>query len=208
MLECAITSVSQDLDLEKNVTLTFLVIRLPNGVLLRAAVDEETASQVIAMQVAARGAPQSVVATPQRPAPPPVEPPVDDDFVAAPREAEDDPPPASGDGLHIFGGQDASTAPPPVPPRPPQAAAPAADDELPEDADGSPTVVLAEEPPAPKKNARARSRMQRLPSGKLVVPSMTVPAALGGYPNVPGAGVDTNELTGGRDPDEDGIGSV
>lgn len=208
MLECVITAVSQDLDLEANATLTFLVIRLPNGVQLRVAVDEDAAAQVISLQVAARGAPRSVVEAPQRPAPPPTPPPQSEtgddsgEFVEAPRE--EDPPAPTGEGVVIFGGQDAS----PAAAKPAAAKQEAAEDDLPKDDEGSPTVVLKEEPPAPKKNTRSRSRVQQLANGKVVVPSITVPAGAGGYPNVPGAGVNTADLTGSRDQDEDGVGSV
>src|SRR5258707_38641 len=74
MIDCTITAVSQEMNLEQNVTLTYLVLRLANGSVLRAAVDESTAASVIALHTQANGMPVSslrpVVQKPVAPPPP------------------------------------------------------------------------------------------------------------------------------------------
>src|ERR1700677_2869838 len=63
MLDCIITNISQDLDLEQNVTTTFLLLRLPDGQTIRTAVDDAAAAIVVALSVSQRGEPQSSMQT-------------------------------------------------------------------------------------------------------------------------------------------------
>jgi hypothetical protein len=205
MLECVITGISQELDFENNVTVTYLSLRLPNGALLRTSVDEVAAATIVEMQVKAKGAPTPAV----KPGPairPPAAPasedvddnnsdeftaPGDDEFVRT--ESED------GSTTHVFGGQAAGDdddepadppLPPPVPPTPPPPPPPPAAPVQTPNSLTKPRVAKGEKPA--RVSARAR----------------TVPAGDKGYPVVPNAGVDTDTFTGGRDRDEDGVGSI
>ncbi len=208
MIDCTITGISQELDFEQNTTVTYLTLVLPNGSSLRVAVDDDAAAAVMEQHVQTKGQPKAAVRAPPAarkvaaaPASAPVpEAPVEtEEITPAPAVVEDT---VSEDGTptHIFGGQDA----------------PASDDSAMSDEEqlllkeGSPTVVATAAPaeaPATAK-APAKRNVRRGANGKLVVPSLTVPAAEKGYPVVPNAGVDAATLTGGRDPDEDGVGSV
>jgi hypothetical protein len=72
-------------------------------------------------------------------------------------------------------------------------------------------MPVAEAPapaPVPTPPALKGSVVQRLPNGKMVVGSRSVPKDEYGYPLVPNAGINTADITGSRDPDEDGVGSV
>lgn len=193
MIDCTISGVSQDMDFEQGVTVTYLLVRLPSGQTIRAAVDESAAALVIGLQVKAAGAPRAVAHPAAQTTTP-----VDDDYAQppggdfTPAPAEEDPPTANGETVHVFGGQDVLQT-----------------EEKDEEDQGSPTIILqgpaaaAAAPVAP-----ARSNVQRSPNGKIVVPSRTVPKNDRGYPIVASAGANPEELVGGRDPDEDGVGSV
>jgi hypothetical protein len=172
MLECTIVGISQEMDFEQNATVTYLLVRLANGKVLRAAIDEEDAASVVELQVKEAGAPRAVPRAPrpqarERPPPPPPE--MDEDEVDE-----------NGNAVHIFGGPDTGEAP---------------------------AVEEEEEPPPPPSPVAARP-VQRLPNGKPYMPAKTVPKDDAGYPIVRGSGVDPDELTSGRNVDEDGVGSV
>jgi hypothetical protein len=198
MIDCAITGIAQELDFEQNVTVTYLTLKLPNGSSLRVAVDDAAAATVMEQHVHTKGQPRTTRQTSGVYSPPKeasVQPPVEEEISPAPAVMQEV---TSEDGTatHIFGGQDVPVA---------------EDDTMSEEErlllkEGSPTVVVGASPPAAP--AAARSNVQRTASGKLVVPARTVPAGEKGYPVVPNAGVDTSSFTGGRDPDEDGVGSV
>lgn len=201
MLDCVITGISQDMDFEQGLTLTYLVVRLPNGALLKAAVDDGAATEVLALQAELKGLPRPAIRTAPTPSPqqgksaqaaPAAEPQGEDPVTY---EEEEEPQaasaftPAAGESVYVFGGQDDT---------PEEKAAMA---------EGSPTLVVEEPVPQAPVAAPARSSLQRTPSGKLIAPSRTVPARIGGYPDTKN-GVDTDELTTMRDRDEDGVGSV
>lgn len=176
MLDCVIAGVSQDMNFEKNVTTTFLLLRLPDGRQLRAAIDDAAAAIVVGLSVAQNGQPTSTIEV-DRSVPPVIAAPVDvwsdtniETEAPAPlAQIEEEASP------RIFGGQDGG------------------DDEP---------------APEPSKPAVQGSNVQRLPNGKIIVPSRKVPMNAFGYPIVPGAGVDTNALTSQTNQDEDGVGSV
>ena len=188
MLKCVITGISQDMDFSKNRTVTFVLLQLPNGDVLRAAIDESAAAAIIALQVATDGAPQPAIAPSMRA--PAIHELEEEEASSAPVVA---PTPqrtvvSAEEEVSVFGGQDEDT--PPEYEEPPQPSAP-------------PPVV---QPPAPP--AVTARNIQMLPNGKLVVPAKTVPRTSLGYPIVPNAGVDTDSFTGSKDRDEEGVGSV
>lgn len=186
MLSCIITGLSQDMSFEQDVTLTYLLLRLPDGSTLRAAVDQEAATQVLRVQAKNGGIPQPGVrvAPMVPPSPPADEDTPADDFTPAP--SDPDPDSDIPVGAHVFGGQDMTPA-----------------------VDSAPAEEPPDEPPpeVEKTKPRQRNSAQR-GGGKYAAPSRTVPKDDRGYPIVPNAGIDTSQLTGERDPDEDGIGSV
>jgi hypothetical protein len=203
MIDCTITGIAQELDFEQNTTVTYLTLVLPNGSSLRVAVDDEAAATVMEQHVQVKGQPKSAVRVPPAvrkaasaptPAPVPEDSVEPEEIAPAPAVVEDV---VSEDGTptHVFGGQDA----------PSDNSAMSEEEQL-LLKEGSPTVVAAETAPAVKVTTRRNNK--RVVNGKLVVPSRTVPAAEKGYPVVPNAGVDASTFTGGRDPDEDGVGSV
>ncbi len=197
MLDCTIVGISQDMDLEQNITVTYLSLRLSTGQVLRAAVDDEAASVVVDMQVRSRGMPRAAAVASAHPAPvrPPPVPPAQPPQAEELEEYDTAPPGPSeltpiGDGISIFGGQDTT------------------EEEAKGIAEGSPTFVADAAPPEPEKPKKPqRSNVQTLANGKVIVPSTTVPSRLGGYPIAKG-GADPSEFTGTRNPDEDGVGSV
>lgn len=223
MFDCTVLGLSQSLDFESNAMTTYVALRLPDGAVIQAAVDEEAAATIMGLQVSTKGAPKPAPTKPIA-SPPAVRAPVPAHRTAPPAEkvaAEDqlsyeepgEPAnlqPTGQEGVFVFGGQDTAAAP----------TSPLEAEEAAALKEGSPTVLDTEleEPtaPSPAQLARAaaasvkapsRSRVQKLSNGKLVVPSMTVQPLPGGYP-AQRTGVDTTELTGGRDPDENGVGSV
>jgi hypothetical protein len=193
MLECTITGISQEMDFERNETVTYLGLRLTNGVLLRAAIDEAAAAAIVGMQVEAKGAPKP--AARPGPVPPPSQrqapaqeeddvltPPDDDEFSTTTDEG--------GTTTHVFGGDSNGAAihepepePEPPPPQPPPG------------------------PPKQTPNSQTKPRVQKQ-QGRVTPRSKTVPAGEGGYPITPGSNIDPAALTSGRDQDEDGVGSV
>lgn len=197
MLDCTIVGITQSMDFEQNVTLTYLNVRLPGGEQLQAAIDEETAAKVVGLMVKTKGMPRAAM---QVPAPLPAAP--AHVAEAAPVPGEVDPSPYGaheGESVAIFGGQDTTPSP---------AAEAVAAEEARIQAEGSPTVV--EGPilePAPVQQPR-RGRLQRGSSGKLIAPARTVPKDDAGYPIVSSEGVDPATLTGTRNTDEDGVGSI
>ena len=215
MIDCVITGISQEMDFEQGASMTYLTVRLPNGRLVRAAIDDETAAEVVGLQVKNKGMPRPVMRAPaplEQRQPEPEAGAVDDyseppggGFTPAP--AEEDPP---GDTMHVFGGQDSPDAPRgPVPATREEVNVANAEAAMtgtePED-EGSPTIVVEGPPATPP--GRVRSVVQRLPNGKIIVPSRTVPKTDRGYPIVANAGADPQAIVGGRDQDEDGVGSV
>lgn len=203
MLNCVILGMSQNFDFEQNAAVTYLALRLPNNEVIQIAIDEETAATVIAMQVKQAGVPGA----PASPRPPPVRAAAQ---APAPRpppapEAPDDAEPSdyaippgklvpAGESTFVFGGADV-----------PEDFEARSAEEAEAIAEGSPTLVVVA-PPSPA--APARTNMQVLPNGKVIVPSRTVPSAIHGYPNAPNGGIDPNDFLGNRDQDEDGVGSV
>jgi hypothetical protein len=188
-LDCTIAGVSQDMSLGENVTTTFLVIRLPNGSHIRAAIDDAAAAAVVGLSVAQSGPPRSAMRTPSAALDPPP-PPQDTAYIsrddAAPElvpmpqawpeesmrgKAEDD-----DNAPRIFGGQDGGDEP-------------------------SPDYA---EPPPPL----APSPVQKLRNGRVVAPQKKVPMDGYGYPVVQSSGVDPATLTSRNNQDEDGVGSV
>lgn len=189
MLDCTIVGISQEMDFEQNMTVTYLVVRLPDGHVIRSAVDEEAAAAVVELQVQANGAPKAANRPPRHQAAKRAEAP------PAPSEesVEDELTDESGNSVHIFGGQE-SSAPEEL-----------LDEETPE-------PEMPETPAAARAvgedGVLARRNVQRTSRGKLVVPSKTVPKDDAGYPVIRGQGVDPDTLTSGRNLDEDGVGSV
>jgi hypothetical protein len=182
-LSCVIAGVSQDMSLEENITTTFLLIRLPDGQQIRAAIDDTAAAAVVGLSVAQSGPPRSAMRTPSAAlSTPPVAARVADtyedtaDEINVPQPMPPMWPEANGhteDAPKIFGGQDGGDEPTPDPTPPP--------------------------PPA----------IQRQKNGKVVVPAArSVPKNEFGYPVVQQAGVDTRLLTSKNNQDEDGVGSV
>lgn len=159
MLACTIIGISQEMRFDENTTLTYLMLRLPNGLLVRAGVDEDVVEAIVGQQM-----PSS---EPARPAPRVEAPPVEE----------------TGDDVHVFGGTPAVEV----------SAAYAA----------APPVITERQPPA-----NPRANVQQLSNGKIVVPSKTVARNEYGYPIVPNAGVDVDNITGGINRDEDGVGSI
>jgi hypothetical protein len=183
MLDCVIAGVSQDMDFDRNVTTTFLLIRLPDGKQLRAAIDDEAAAHIVGMSVARNGQPTSTVEVDRTPQPTvsmsataPTE--TWPDY-AAPEPERAQEAQSEEAAPRIFGGQDG----------------------------GDDAFETAPEPPQPK-IVSPSSNVQRLPNGKIIVPSRRVPMDTFGYPIVPGAGVNPSSLTSQTNTDEDGIGSV
>lgn len=98
----------QEVDFRTGSTLTFIVLELPSGQRLRAAVDDDSA-QVIVQAVAASGATAPKVAMPAVPLAPAPTPSIPISQSAAPQELDDD-------GSVVFGGQGvAAVAPTPAP---------------------------------------------------------------------------------------------
>jgi hypothetical protein len=186
-LDCTIAGVSQDMSLGENVTTTFLVIRLPNGSHIRAAIDDAAAAAVVGLSVAQSGPPRSAMRTPSAGLDPPP-PPQDTAYVStegAPAELVPMPqawPGENGrvvdddDAPRIFGGQDGGDEPSPDYAEPPPPAAPAP--------------------------------VQKLRNGRVVAPQKKVPMNTYGYPVVQTSGVDPATLTSKNNQDEDGVGSV
>ncbi len=192
MLDCTITGVRQDLDLERNVTTTFLVLRLPDGKLLRAAIDDAAAATVVALSVAQSGEPTAALPPTEieqddRPAPTQQLPQLAEeesfDTFALPAPSQSLPrmqEEKDGD-VRVFGGQDG----------------------------GSESSQDYAPPPAPASSpSRAQSNVQHLPNGKVIVPSRTVPRNEVGYPIMNASGIDAERLTTKNNADEDGVGSV
>jgi hypothetical protein len=196
MLDCTITGISQDMDLTRNVTTTFLVLRLPDGKTLRAAINDTAAAQIVALSVAQNGEPTAAMELPAAQYEQAASTPFADGAAIAPTiqngqlHSVPDWPPGSLEpveltpepGMRIFGGgQDGGDAP---------------------NHDYDPPA------PAPTPPVAARSNVQHLPNGKIVVPSRTVPKNEFGYPVVRNNGVSTESILGGSNQDEDGVGSV
>lgn len=205
MIDCTITGIAQEMDFEQGVTLTYLLIRLPDGTNIRSPVDENSAAAVIKLQVEAKGAPRpAVLAQTHLPSPgaPVAVAPLPPEFTPSPATDDSGLPEPTGDDVHVFGGQD--DAPPAI-----DLAAGSATtkEEAAALAEGSPTV-LAEPAPDQQPQKPGRRNVQQLPNGKVVVPSRTVRRNDAGYPMPANAGVDTADIVGGRDQDEDGVGSV
>ena len=185
MLDCTITCVRQDMDLERNVTTNFLVLRLPDGKLLRVAIDDAAAATVVALSIAQRGEPTAALPAmeteqeqddrppqPQQSLPPPAQDENFNDIYTPPEDA----------GVRIFGGQDGGS-------------------EVSQDYAAPPA-------PAPPAAPPARPNVQILPNGKVIVPSRTVPRNEFGYPIANPNGVDVGRITTRNNQDEDGVGSV
>jgi hypothetical protein len=218
MIDCTITGISQEMDFEQGVTLTYLSVRLPNGRLVRAAIDDDTATAVVELQVKNKGTPKPVMRAPavsrseERPHEPSpegddyTEPPGGGFTLAAPKD--DLLPARDGETVYLFGGQDSPDAPPgPVPATVEERNVAAAMVGTDSEDTGSPAVMV-DAPPAQNNKLKRRSNVQRLPNGKVIVPSRTVPRNDHGYPVVSNAGANPEDLVGGRDRDEDGVGSI
>lgn len=185
MFTCQVTGIAQEMDFEENVTRTFLLVELPNGARIRAAIDEDAAAQVVALSVQTKGQPRPALAPPppsamQRPAPAAHAPAMSAQNAEQPIDDE-------GDDVRVFGGADTDDSP--------------TYEEEGEPEELAPPVQAPAAPPA-------RREPQRDRKGNLVVPAKTVPKDNAGYPIVQNGGVDPNDLVGGRDQDEDGVGSV
>lgn len=198
-LECVIAGVSQDMSFGENVTMTFLLIRLPDGQHVRAAIDDTAAAAVVSLAVARNGqpAPAMRVANGVAPPPPPAPP-----RPQAKVSAEPDPEgpslvpakewapatngipkatsaPFAEDAPRIFGGQDDSEA----------------EDDYSAQAPAAPAPVPG-------------SNIQKTRDGRIVVPSKTVPKSEWGYPMTNTGGLDPETLTSSENKNDDGVGSV
>jgi hypothetical protein len=186
-LDCIIAGISQDMNFDENVTMTFLLIRLPDGKQFRAAIDDPTAAAVVALSVAQNGQPRAAMRPssepesqyhPTQPEAPEIvdpPPPVQNKFNGSLAKAATVEEPAP----RIFGGQDGG-----------------------DDAD----PAYEEEEPAVEQPV-ARANLQRK-NGKIVVPSRTVPMSNYGYPVVQSSGVDPSSMTSTNNQNDDGVGSV
>lgn len=203
-LDCTIAGISQDMSFGENVTMTFLLIRLPDGQQVRAAIDDAAASAVVALSVAQSGQPTPAMrvngaahAPAALPSPPPRAP-----APAAPRDPDPEPTgslvpsqewsaeapslpkaaaaPFSEDAPRIFGGQDGVDE---------------ADSDYGEPTQAAPALVPG-------------SNIQRLRNGRIVVPAKTVPRTDMGYPITSAGGLDPETLTSSENKNDDGVGSV
>jgi hypothetical protein len=193
MLTCDILGISQEMDFEQNVTVTFLRLRLPDGRVLSVPIEEDVAAVIVAHQVETRGVPQPGASRAQFvEAPEPASPTFRGDDAA--REYDEPATTPVGDGVFIFGGQEEPTS------RESQAIL----------AEVRAAITREAQVASTERTMTAPSRIQQLPNGKLVVPSMTVPRNDSGYPMVRGNGVDPDIITGAptQAQDEDGIGQV
>jgi hypothetical protein len=207
MLSCTIKGIAQDMDLETNEVITYLVLRLADDTIIKAIIDEETATAVMTAQQAEKGPPtQPRVPAPKRGAP-------------LPRpEPEDILDNGAGEDVRVFGGEDVTTVG-------------AQDDEEVEALRaGSPTYIdqgpenfeSPEELPPPEPEPpldplhqrgkttqieRRQAQKQRALDVRLQAPSRTVPAGPGGYPIVRG-GVDVDTAVTPSSVDDDGVGSI
>lgn len=201
MLGCTIKGIAQDMDLETNEVNTYLVLRLPNDTIIKALIDEETATAVMTLQQEEKGPPTQQKMPAPKHAPQP-----------APRWAPEEPAEetSTGEDVRIFGGEDVTTN--------------GARDE--EEAEalraGSPTFIVNEPEelpePAPELDPlhqrgkttqaeRRQAQKQKALDVRLQAPSRTVPAGPGGYPIVRG-GVDIDTAVTSSSVDEDGVGSI
>jgi len=160
MLTCDITGIAQEMDLAHNITLTYLVLRLPDGTLLRAGIDDNAAAAVVQIHARSYGPPKAQTFPDLAPTEEPV-----------PQE------PASPYSFDNDTSPSAATVP---------------------DTEESETVS----PPS----VPVRKSGFRFSKGNTV--ARTVPRNDYGYPMLADDGVDTDSFTGGRDRDEDGVGSI
>ena len=97
-LQTAIVAVNQEMNLETGITATYLVLRLGNGEHLRALIDEESVSVVVALSVEQNGLPRAAAA------------PAKHRIVSPPRAPESMPhlrvEEHEGTTVHVFGGDD------------------------------------------------------------------------------------------------------
>jgi hypothetical protein len=203
-LDCVIAGVSQDMSFGENVTTTFLLIRLPDGQHVRAAIDDMAAAAVVALSVAQNGQPTSAMRVNgvHAPVPPPATPPAPRGQAPASRDPDPEPAgslvptqewhaetaslpkaaaaPFAEDAPRIFGGQDGGDE---------------ADPEYGEPAQAAPVHVPG-------------SNIQKLRNGRIVVPAKTVPKTALGYPITSAGGLDPETLTSSENKNDDGVGSV
>ena len=201
MLGCTIKGIAQDMDLETNEVNTYLVLRLPNDTIIKALIDEETATAVMTLQQAEKGPPTQQKMPAPKHAPQPAQ-----------RWALEEPAEEAhtGEDVRVFGGEDATTV--------------GARDEEEAEAlrSGSPTFIVNEPEELPEPGLeldplhqrgkttqaeRKQAQKQRALDVRLQAPSRTVPAGPGGYPIVWG-GVDIDTAVTSSSVDEDGVGSI
>lgn len=229
-MDCQIVGLTQDMNFDDNISQTFVVLQLPDGTRVRAAVDEKTAEKVVTLRVQAHGLPRVSTRTPAAvdeaplaPAPPverdPDAPIVFGGDVDAGGLDEDDPPEPAVEEEDAP--ESAEAADYDVPPAPPEveAAHEAVMAEAHLGADGKPLRRQRRgKEPNEKKQARkktgqatpggAKRNLFRTASGELIAPAKNVPRTEYGYPMTPNGGVDPDALTGGGPVDDDGISSV
>lgn len=216
-MQATIVQLLQSMNFQTRKTVTYVVLELPNGQQVRAAVDDDTAAAIVSADVGANGAAPRVAGSEESLG------------EAAPEVEEtapdyDEPPPevvteTETETVRIFGGE-ATEAPPkstpkktkkaakkvtlPVPPEPAEAPAlpPPAPTPLPEE----PRVKPKYPEPLSTKSYEKMVKEGVLPENAY---HRTVPAVDGGYPAViPKAGTaDPQDVVGHMNPDEDGVGS-
>jgi hypothetical protein len=202
-LDCTIAGVSQDMSLGENVTTTFLILRLPDGQQIRAAIDDAAAAAVVGMSVAQSGPPRAAVRVANG-APLPTAAPAP--RVQAPSSSEPDP-----EGPSLMPAREWST---PETNGIPKAAAAPFHEDAPrifggQDEDDDDEVDPAHlSQPTEKPALVPGSNIQRTRGGRIVVPSKTVPKSEWGYPMTNAGGLDPETLTSSDNKNDDGVGSV
>lgn len=188
MLNCQIVGLTQDMDFTKNVTQTFLVLELSNGLRVRAAVDDATTQIVVNLQVGVHSALQPA-----------------DDATEFTDVAE---------GVHVFGeaAEGLEDYAEPVEVDDEDLPVMADPDAVPEPVskkkkDQSP-LRTARNAVGQAQPARDRRNVFRTPEGKIIVPQKKVAGGLGGYPMVPQNGVSIDDIASNTSHDEDGVDSV
>ena len=213
MIPCAVTGMSQELDFETNTMVTYLVLRLADGVSFRATVDEETAAAVMAAQINVRGEPRvknpAAAKSPLAP-PPAYAPAADTEEDDEPEDAPEDTPelPVTGpvgDSVHHFGDDDDA----PVTDADKAAMIAAVNRAAAEAAAATSTPATSVRGPAPpagklEKKKETQREKRRRSEGTF----RTVPKDDHGYPMPIPGGVDPDSVTGDTDRDETGVGSA
>ncbi len=227
-MHCQIVGLSQDMDFDENVAQTFVVLLLPDGSRVKAAIDDNTAAKVITLRVQEHGsAPQPKLRAPVEERAPVIETsdvPMDDEsgpvvFGGDAEGLDEDLPDEAASGAP-FEPEESFEDDYDIPPAPPEVAA--AHEAVLQEAhlgtDGKPlSRARRGKAPNEKKVARtqqhgqakpaARKNLFKTATGALVAPAKTVPMNSAGFPIAPN-GVDPDSITGSGAGDEDGVTSV